>query len=101
MDELLYESLAPARAKRLLRQLSGFKLKPSKTWSGVDQRSILTLLFVIAMLVWASVIFIGDQLDTLYRVRAAICYGDTQFVYAQDAAGELQVNGVTGRCVGC
>ena len=96
MDELLYESLAPARAKRILRQTSGFKMKPSKTWSGLDQRAVGTLLFVFIAMAWAAVAFMRDQLDTLYRVKAAICYGDTEFVYARDA--QVSVAGLIRSC---
>ena len=85
MDELIFASLAPARAKRLLRELSGFKLKPRKTWSGLDGRTLMMLLLVCAAMVWATLQYVTEQLDTLRRVQAAICYGDTQFVYALDA----------------
>ena len=87
MDELIYESLAPARAKAILRQMGGFKLRPNATWSGIDLRSAAMLLFIGAALAWAAVEFMHDQLDTLHQVRAAICYGDQSFVYATDGAG--------------
>ena len=46
-DELVYEALAPSRAKRILANTTGFKMKPQSTFRGVDFRGMLTIAFVL------------------------------------------------------
>ena len=88
-DELLYEALAPSRAKRLLQNTSGFKLKPQPTVGGVDFRGVLTIGFVISGMVWAATAFMKEQLSVLWAVRYAICGGDTEFIFALDGVGSI------------
>ena len=85
-DELIFESLAPSRARRLIRQTRGFMLPPDKTWSGLDRRSVVTVLGVLVAMALAA-LSMAAQLSTLHDVRAAICGGDTEFVYAIDGLG--------------
>ena len=88
-DELLFHSLAPARAKRVLSNTEGFKLEPAKTWNGMDRRSFFTNLAVCTALVWAAADFMQPQLTVLHRVRHAICAGDLSFVYSIDGVGTV------------
>ena len=76
-DELIFESLAPSRARRLIRQTRGFMLPPDKTWSGLDRRSVVTVLGVLVAMALAA-LSMAAQLSTLHDVRAAICGGDTK-----------------------
>ena len=87
MDELLFEALAPRRAKRLIGKVSGFKQPPHSTWRGLDLRTALSVVFVFVTLMWAVFTFMTDQLTVLKGVRDAICAGDIDFVYAVDGMG--------------
>ena len=88
-DELLYEALAPSRAKCLLQNTTGFKLKPQPTVRGVDFRGVLTICFVISAMTWAVTAFMRDQLKVLWAVSDAICGGDTEFIFALDGIGSV------------
>ena len=54
MDELLFISCAPARAKRIVQNTAGFTLKPEKTWKGQDLRSVLTVLSVMSAMLCSA-----------------------------------------------
>ena len=89
-DELLYSSLAPARSKRVLRMTSGFKLAPAATFKGMDLRSLTMILVIFGfMMPWQALTYMKPQLDVLKDVKAAICYGEKEFVYAIDGVGTV------------
>ena len=54
MDELLFVSCAPARAKRIVQNTAGFTLKAEKTWKGQDLRSVLTVVGVFSAMLCAA-----------------------------------------------
>ena len=82
MDELFYETLAPARAKRLLDNMEGFVLEPAKLWRGADLRSVLTAVGIGSAMMWVQFQLMQPQVDALYDAKAAICGGDVYFIYA-------------------
>ena len=53
-DELFFSSLAPARAKRVLRMTQGFKLAAVKTFQGLDHECLWELLFLVFAMVWVT-----------------------------------------------
>ena len=53
-DELFFSSLAPARAKRVLRMTQGFKLAAVKTFQGLDLECLWELLFLVFAMVWVT-----------------------------------------------
>ena len=96
VDELLFESLAPARAKYLVSQVQGFKCTSATSWRGLDGRTAMSLLFVFSAMGWAAGAFMADQNSTLSAVKAAICAGDLDFVFAIDAMGLVRCAIQTG-----
>jgi hypothetical protein len=88
LDELIFESLAPAHTKRVNSRVIGFRL-PTKNWSGVDGRMILAFALVVAQLAWGINNYLIPQLSVLESVKSAICGGDRDFVYALDGMGTV------------
>ena len=68
-DELVYEALAPSRAKRILCATVGFKMKPQPTFGGVDFRGVLTILFVIGGSALTPAF--GPRMSPIPRVRCS------------------------------
>ena len=88
LDELIYQSLAPAHTKRVTSRVIGFRL-PTKNWSGIDGRMVLAFALVVGQLVWGIGTYLVPQLTVLENVQGAICGGDSDFVYAVDGMGTV------------
>lgn len=88
LDELIYQSLAPAHTKRVTSRVIGFRL-PTKNWSGIDGRMVLAFALVVGQLVWGIGTYLVPQLTVLENVQGAICGGDRDFVYAVDGMGTV------------
>ena len=66
----------------------GFKL-PTSNIGGIDWRSVLSFVLVVAQMSWAITTFLAPQLTVLENVKAAICAGDRDFVYGVDGMGTI------------
>ena len=87
-DELIYESLVPQHVKHVLTSTVGLTM-PTAFSEGVDWRSIVAFLLVVAQLSWALSTYLVPQLSVLQGVSDAICAGDQEFVYAIDGIGTV------------
>ena len=88
-DELLFVTMAPARAKRLVDNTEGFTLASAKSWRGLEGRSLVTMLCICGANLWAFYQYMAPQHGTLEDVSSAICGGDQVFVYALDGVGAV------------
>lgn len=86
LDELIFESLAPTHVRRIVQRTVGFTL-PTNHVSGIDRRTVLSCLVVIAQMSWGVATYMVPQLIILESVKGAICGGDRDFVYAIDGMG--------------
>ena len=75
------------RVKLIMTRMSGVYVWPSQSFCGVGLCDIINILFVVSLLLVVGMTIISDQLDTLHRVKAAICGGDVNFVYQIDGFG--------------
>ena len=86
LDELIFESLAPAHAKRVVAGTTGIKL-PTTHWSGMDACALVSLALIVAQLIWAYTTYLNPQLAVLQGVKDAVCAGDRDFVFGVDGMG--------------
>ena len=88
LDELVFESLAPAHAKRLVSRTLGFKVS-TKEYKGMDSQALLSFVLIVVQMLWAVSNYMSPQLTVLEGVKAAICSGDRDFVFAIDGMGTV------------
>jgi hypothetical protein len=89
VDELVFETLAPACAIRLFPSSFGFKTRKARTWHGLDARAPLTFAVAIAIMMCVLALELQPLMETLVKARDALCAGDTDFVYTVDGLGVL------------
>ena len=96
IDELIYSTLAPIRTKTIIPRIAPFSLTHFQ-YGGMDSRSVLTVVLIIASLSSVLVSVVQPQLSNLRNAKAAICGGDTYFVYAIDQVSSHRTYGLVAR----
>ena len=86
LDDLIFESLAPAHAKRVVAGTTGFKL-PTRHVHGMDWRALLSLALIVVQVIWGYTQYLNPQLAVLEGVKDAVCAGDRDFVFGIDGMG--------------
>jgi len=89
VDELIYESLAPLRIKKLINDLSQSPIPiPSPPQKhGLDRSVISILVTVVAILVVSWFTIVNPFATRLKLADDALCAGELDFVYTLNAGG--------------
>jgi hypothetical protein len=87
IDELIFESLAPARVRHVFAMVAALTVPRTRAWRGLDVRTACTSVLVVAVLVGVVVGMLFPQTSLLLQARDALCAGDTEFVVTRDGLG--------------
>jgi len=96
IDERIFEALAPSGVANVVEYM-----KPLEahiwSWRGLDIKSMVLVPGVMGWILLINYIRLQDVLNHVKQVQDALCSGNTNFIYAQDALGLLWVTQTLGQ----
>ena len=89
VDELIFESLLPARVRKLTENLEGLPLPRKSTMHGMDLEKLSTSVFVGVLLLCAEAFVLRPNTQIRIDAKDALCAGEQSFVFSVDGLGSL------------
>mmetsp|Transcript_98846 Transcript_98846/g.307980 ORF Transcript_98846/g.307980 Transcript_98846/m.307980 type:complete len:691 (+) Transcript_98846:567-2639(+) len=87
IDELIFEAMAPRRARLALAKLAPLKSPPWPRWPALDLRGATTFLGLVVLLVILGNVSIVVHVNNLKEAHSVLCDGNQDFSIVTDALG--------------
>jgi len=85
LDSMLF-AIAPKQAKRVLRALEPLQVAEPMVLLGLDVESLLQVLFITIASMALFATHVQPHMDQMHDIRAALCEGNLDFLFTQDAS---------------